>query len=99
MRDCEAARAGWQEAQGSRPKLVLLAISMAGVGDQEPLAAVRHLEKEMTTLGDVPTVILCEDIDPTLFLGQTPGTRFLPCAGDVEQWIPLLDDLLGFGEA
>lgn len=99
VRDCEAARSRWQEAQGTRPKLVLLAISVAGVGDQEPLAAVRQLEKAMTSLGDVPTVIVCEDIDPTLLLGQTPGTHFLPCGRDVECWIPILDELLGFSEA
>lgn len=96
VRDCDEARTLWQDSARPKPCLVLMDLSMAQVGDQEPLAAVRYLEKEMAALGNVPTAILCEDIDPTLFLGQASGTRFLPCGLDEDQWIPILDNLLGF---
>ena len=95
-RNCEEARALWQGSSGPEPRLVLLDLSMAQAGDQEPLAAVRQLENEMAILGNVPTAILCEDIDPTLLLAQTEGTRFLPWGHGEDAWVPILDGLLGF---
>jgi hypothetical protein len=97
-RNCEEARTLWQGSALPQPRLVLIDLALAQVGDQEPLAAVRRLEKEMATLGELPVAILCEDIDPTMFLGQASGTRFLPCGRDEDQWIPILDELLGFEE-
>lgn len=96
VKDCSEALGLWQGAARLQPRLVLVDLSMAQVGDQEPLAAVRHLEREMAILGDVPSAILCEDIDPTMFLSQESGTRFLPCGRDEELWVPILDGLLGF---
>ena len=97
VRTFEDARTLWQDSvRAPKPHLVLLDLSLAQVGDQEPLAAVRYLEREMATLGEMPTAILCEDIDPTMFLGQASGTRFLPCGQEEDRWVSILDDLLGF---
>ncbi|HWQ10314.1 MAG TPA: hypothetical protein VN436_14435, partial [Holophaga sp.] len=95
VRSCEEARAFWQ-AGGPAPKLVLLALSAVQEGDQEPLAAVRHLEKDMVALAEIPTVIVCDDLDPTLLLGQSEGIRFLPWSGEGASWDQLLDGFLGF---
>jgi hypothetical protein len=97
-KDFEAARKLCQDSPRAKPNLVLINIAMAQIGDQEPLAAVLLLEKELAVLGDVPTAILCEDIDPTMFLGQTSRTRFLSCGREEDQWLPALDDLLGFSD-
>ena len=95
---CPEALALWQGLGRSAPRLVLLDLAGAEQGDQEPLAAVRRLEKERTALGEVPTAIVCEDIDPTLLLGQAAGTRFLLWGHEDEAWVPLLDELLGLGD-
>ncbi|HPS67586.1 MAG TPA: PilZ domain-containing protein [Holophaga sp.] len=95
---CEEAAALWRDSSQPVPRLVLLDLLSALTGDQEPLAAVRHLEKERVLLGEVPTAILCEDIDPTMLLGQSEGTRFLPWGQGEEQWVSVLDGFLGFGE-
>jgi hypothetical protein len=94
---CDEARVLLQ----SRPqrRLLLLDLSMAQKGDQEPLAAVRQLERELVTLGEIPAAILCEDLDPTMFLGETSGTRFLAIGQEEAPWLHGLDELLGFTEA
>lgn len=95
VRSCEEARAFWQ-AGGQAPKLALLALSAVQEGDQEPLAAVRRLEKDMVALAEIPAVIVCDDLDPTLLLGQSQGIRFLPWSGEGASWDQLLDGILGF---
>jgi CheY-like chemotaxis protein len=97
-RTWEEALARWEDSTLLKPRLVLLDLAMAQAGDQEPLAAVRQLEKEMAAMPDLPMAILCEDIDPTMFLGHTSETRFLACGQDDDQWVPALDTLLGIGD-
>ena len=76
--------------------LLLMDLGLAQVGDAEPLAAVRHLERETEPLGGRTLVILCENVDPIMFLGQSEGTRFLPMASEGEEkWIESLDQYLG----
>jgi CheY-like chemotaxis protein len=94
---CDEARVLLQEQPS--PRLLLLDLSLAQSGDQEPLAAVRQLEREMATLQGIPAVILCEDLDPTMFLGEISETRFLPFGQDEERWVRTLDGLLGLDEA
>jgi hypothetical protein len=95
-RSCEEARMQWEGSALPKPHLVLIDLAVAQVGDQEPLAAVRFVEKQMVVLGEVPTAIMCEDIDPTMLLSQAPGTRFLAGGQDEDRWIEALDTLLGF---
>jgi hypothetical protein len=97
VRDVEAAKGLWEGSNKLKPKLVMMDLLLARVGDEEPLAAVRHLERQLASLGDVPTLILCEELDPTMLLGQSEGTRFLACKGDDSQWIESLDSLLEIG--
>lgn len=77
------------------PDLILADLALARSGDAEPLAAVRILESQMAELGGLATVILCEEVDPTLLLAQETRTRFLPYpAGRGERWVETLDGLL-----
>jgi hypothetical protein len=81
------------------PALILADLALARSGDSEPLAAVRIIERQMAELGGPPTVILCEEVDPTLLLSQESRTGFLPYpAGDGERWIATLDRVLEPGE-
>lgn len=57
---------------------VLLDLALAGGGDVEPLAAMRTLERELGDLGALPVAILCERVDPTLFLVLDAHLRVLP---------------------
>ena len=78
------------------PALILADLALARSGDAEPLAAVRILESRMAELGGLPTAILCEEVDPTLLLGQASLTRFLPYpAGRGDRWVETLDAMLG----
>jgi hypothetical protein len=83
----------WQS--GPAPRLVLLTLSVRG----EPLAALRFLERESAVLGDVPLAVVCEALDPTLFLGGASAMRFVVCQPDDEAWIGVLDELLGLSGA
>ena len=77
------------------PDLVLADLALARSGDAEPLAAVRIIESRMAELGGLATVILCEEVDPTLLLAQETRTRFLPYpAGRGERWVETLDAML-----
>jgi len=77
------------------PGLILADLALAREGDTEPLAAVRILERQMAELGDLPTAILCEEVDPTLLLAQETATRFLPYpSGRGARWIETLDAML-----
>ena len=60
------------------PGLVLADLALARSGDAEPLAAARIIENQIAEMGDPATAILCEEVDPTLLLGQEARTRFLP---------------------
>jgi hypothetical protein len=87
------------------PALLLADLRLAGGGDHEPLAAVRMLEGQLAELGatveaglpgGVQTVILCEEVDPTLVLAQRHGIRFLAYPGPRDaNWAEALDALLG----
>jgi len=80
----------------ARPALVLADLALARSGDAEPLAAVRIIESRMAELGNPRTVVLCEEVDPTLSLVQGPRTRFLPYPeGDGSRWVETLDGMLG----
>ncbi len=59
------------------PSLCLVDIDVTQSGDAEPLEAVRSIEKAVAALGPIPTVILCDAVDPTLLLSQAENTRFL----------------------
>ena len=63
-------------------------------GDAEPLAAVRIIERQLADLDRLGTVILCEEVDPTLLLGQETRTRFLAYPDAGEAWPATLDALL-----
>jgi hypothetical protein len=86
------------------PALLLADLRLAGGGDHEPLAAVRMLEGQLAELGatveaglpgGVQTVILCEEVDPTLVLAQRHGIRFLAYPGPRDaNWAEALDALL-----
>jgi len=81
---------------GHRADLLLLDLGLAQVGDAEPLAAVRQLEHETEFLKGKTRVILCDSVDPIMFLGQAAETRFLPLAHeDAQRWIEALDGFLG----
>jgi hypothetical protein len=76
------------------PPLVLADLALARSGDAEPLAAVRIIERQMAELACLGTVILCEEVDPTLLLGQETRTRFLAYPDAGETWPATLDALL-----
>ncbi len=77
------------------PGLILADLALARSGDAEPLAAVRIIEGRLAELGNPPTAILCEEVDPTLLLAQESKTRFLAYpAGRAERWMETLDALL-----
>ena len=59
------------------PRLVMVDLGVAHAGDAEPLEAVRSIEHRVAGIGAIPTVILCEAVDPTLLLSQAERTRFL----------------------
>ena len=75
------------------PRLVLVDLDVVHAGDAEPLLAVRAIETHVAGIGSMPTIILCEDLDPTLLLAQADRTRFLPHALDAEAEA-VLDGLL-----
>jgi len=75
------------------PRLVLVDLDVVHAGDAEPLLAVRAIETHVAGIGSLPTIILCEDLDPTLLLAQADRTRFLPHALDAEAEA-VLDGLL-----
>jgi hypothetical protein len=87
---------------GATPPLALLLVdlALAGAGDVEPLAAVRSLERELEAFGDLPAVMLCEWVDPTLFLALGSQIRILPhlpaTPQDERDWIACLDGMAGF---
>jgi len=76
------------------PGLVLADLALARSGDAEPLAAVRIIERRVSELGGPPTVILCEEVDPTLLLALESRTRFLPYPAGGERWVATLDAML-----
>ena len=83
------------EPRRGLPQLILADLALTHVGDAEPLAAVRIIEHQLAEVGDLPTIILCEEVDPTLLLAQAERTRFLPYqASDPGHWISTLDGLL-----
>lgn len=83
------------DPQAPLPRLLLADLALADTGDAEPLAAVRIIEHQVAEAGPLPTVILCETVDPTLFLDQASATRFLPYDfTDAAPWIGTLDALL-----
>jgi allophanate hydrolase subunit 1 len=59
------------------PRLAIVDLVVAHAGDAEPLEAVRSIESGVLGIGTMPTVILCEAVDPTLLLSQAEHTRFL----------------------
>ena len=74
------------------PHFFLADLALAHTGDAEPLAAVRIIEHQLAEVGDLPVIILCADVDPTLLLAQAPRTRFLPYdLADESRWIGTLD--------
>lgn len=78
--------------------LLLVDLALAGAGDAEPLAAVRILEKELGGLGSLSVAMLCEWVDPTLFMALGPRTRILPYSPtpqDERDWVACLDALAG----
>lgn len=79
--------------------LLLVDLALAGAGDVEPLAAVRILEQGLAVHGTLPLAILCEGVDPTLFLALGPRSRILPyrplTPPDERGWVACLDGLLG----
>lgn len=97
VQDCETALSIWQDESRAKPRLLMVDLSLAQLGDQEPLAAVRFIEHQLAAFGGVPAVILCENLDPTMLLGQMAGTHFLACGSDERDWVESLDDLLGIG--
>jgi len=86
---------GGADGTGRRPSpLVLADLALARSGDAEPLAAVRIIERQLAKLACLGTVILCEEVDPTLLLGQETRTRFLAYPDAGETWPATLDALL-----
>lgn len=59
------------------PRLCIVDLAAARAGDAEPLEAVRSIEAGVADLGNVPVAILCDAVDPTLFLAQADLTRFV----------------------
>jgi len=59
------------------PRLAIVDLAVAHAGDAEPLEAVRSIEAGVLGIGSIPTIILCEAVDPTLLLSQAEHTRFL----------------------
>jgi len=87
------------QAKGGQPAAawVLLDLNLAGGGDVEPLAAMRTLERELGELGGLALVMLCERVDPTLFLALDTNIRVLPyLPADAEEemaWSQALETL------
>jgi hypothetical protein len=77
------------------PGLVLADLALARSGDDEPLAAARIIERCLAELGGPATVVLCEEVDPTLLLAHDSRTRFLPHPDAAGSWTAVLDGLLG----
>lgn len=88
-------------SKGAIPSAALLLadLALAGAGDAEPLAAVRILERSLGASGTLPLAMLCEWVDPTLFLALGPRTRILPYSPptpqDERDWVACLDALTG----
>jgi hypothetical protein len=80
-----------------KPRLVLADISLAQSEEQEPLAMVLAMEKQLAPCQSAPMAILCEDLDPMFLFHQSEGTRILPCGVSEDRWLAALDDLLGIG--
>jgi len=92
----ELATSQEQRTIAIQSDLLLVDLDLAQIGDAEPLAAVRQLERQSEPLGGKTLVILCADLDPIMFLGQSENTRFLPLGNEDEgQWIETLDAFLG----
>jgi len=75
------------------PRLCIVDLAVAHAGDAEPLEAVRSIEKRVADIGSIPTIILCEAVDPTLLLSQADLTRF-QAPGLTPEAIATLDALL-----
>ena len=74
------------------PGLILADLDLARSGDTEPLAAVRIIEGQLGDPGAIQAIILCEELDPTLVLGQQSGISFLPYpAAQDDRWLEALD--------
>lgn len=87
--------------EGAKPSLLLVDLALAGVGDEEPIAAMRRLEAELESSEGIPLALLCDLVDPTLLLGAGGRTRLLayePDKGDEGPWEELIDGLAGLAE-
>ncbi len=73
----ELAAALADEPRRRAPRLYLVDLATAHTGDAEPLEAVRAIERGVSGGAGAPTVILCDDVDPTLLLSQAAQTRYL----------------------
>ena len=77
------------------PSLILADLDLARSGDSEPLAAVRIIEGQLGDPAAIRIAILCEEVDPTLVLGQQTGISFLAYpTGQDDRWVELLDGLV-----
>ena len=91
---------GLMVPRGAAPvaALLLVDLAMAGAGDAEPLAAVRMLERDLEASVERPVIMLCEWVDPTLFLALGPRTRILPYSPltpqEEREWVECLDALI-----
>jgi hypothetical protein len=94
--DLDQLPGAWERsARETAPALLLANLSVAHTGESEPLAGVRHIERTVKALGELPTVILSDAVDPTVFLAQASTTRFLGLdASQEDQWVSTLDALL-----
>jgi hypothetical protein len=87
----------WNEGTGSA--LLLVDLAIASVEFPEPLAAMRAIERQLQPLGDIPTLILCEQVDPTLHMATAHNTRILTMfpQGPQEEvgWLDAIEHMAG----
>jgi hypothetical protein len=89
----------WRRPGEPPPALVLADLALR---TEEPLAAVRAMEQEIRAFGDIPTLILCDQVDPTLHLALAHRTRILPLVPEdpqeAQEWLDTLERMAGLRE-
>lgn len=72
----EEAVALWRSADP--PQALVVDMSLAGPSARDPLAALQILERQAESQGDIPLVILAEQVDDGALMSLGPRTRLLP---------------------
>ncbi len=98
--DLAQAGAHWKQPQ-AKPVLLLVDLGLA-VDQPDPVAAARGLERQVATYGEIPMVLFCPQVDPSMMLGLAHRTRVLSSdpadPNALEEWLATLDSMAGLGD-